>query len=502
MRFQSGMVWPAGPVLENEEFGGDASAHGSGAYCDYPPAEGAAAGDGGLADVVRQAVDEALRPVVEKQSRIDDALARSLRPRHNARSQLFGGGAPSIRDGENPLSSRGYSFAKLIQAMHPDNREPRKFAKVEFDISDRLHQVGFGGVGLDGASLLAPLGASHLQYLGDRERTEIQSVVRQGVAGFDPDELRWQARRRKQDLSAYDDTAMGVFLGPTQQGELIDLLRAREVFTLAGCTEFTFPLNGSIQWPKLTGDPTAYWVGEAGAITPSNPTSGALNMRARKLACIVTMPNELLRFSSPQTELMLRNQIANSLSQELNSTLLKNAAASDVKPKGLIEYDGILTHSASTAGTDGDTLEPEDLMLAESLVAEQNLDTTNFTWLVRPTLMAHLATRRADAVVADDAKGAFVVDFEAERLGPYQYIRSTQVPNDRQKGSGTNLTCLVGGVFSEYLLGRHGVIEFVMNNSMSTNFLNDRTSIRAIQHVDGRPRREEAFVLIDDLVVA
>ncbi|AMV20601.1 phage major capsid protein [Planctomyces sp. SH-PL14] len=460
---------------------------------------------GNVADVVKQAVDTAIQPLVEKQEHLERALDDARRPRVNARSQLFGGGAPAIREGENPLSSRGYSFSKLVQAMHPDNREPRKFAKIEFDVSDRLHKVGFGGVGLDGASLLAPIGASHLQYLDDRERAEIQSIVRQGVVGCDPDEARWhaawQARRRNQDLSIYDDTVYGVFLGPTQQGELIDLLRAKEVFTAAGCTEFTFPLNGSIQWPRITGDPTAYWIGEAGTITPSTPTSGSIDMRVKKLACIVTMPNELLRFSSPQTELMLRNQIANALSQELNATLLRNTAVSDVKPKGLIAYDGVLPHAASSPGTDGDTLEPQDLMLAESLVAERNVDTTNFTWLVRPTMMAYLATRRADAVSGGDGKGAFVVDVEKSRLGPYSYIKSSMVPSDRAKGSATDLSCLVGGVFSEYLLGRHGVIEFVLNNTMSTNFLNDRTSIRAIQHVDGRPRREEAFVLIDDLVV-
>jgi HK97 family phage major capsid protein len=470
-------------------------------FLSYPLCEEAGEHEGDVGAIVKQAVDAALKPVIEKQDALDNTLKELQKPRRDVRSQLFGGGAPAIRDGEDSMSSRGYSFAKLVQCMNPGNLDARKFAKVEFEVSDKLRKVGFAGVGEDGASLLAPIGATHLAALGDRERYELQCLVRQGVCGFDPDEALWRARRVKQELSTYDDTAYGVFLGPTSQGELIDLLRAKEVFTAAGATEFTFPVNGSIQWPKITSDPTAYWVGEAGAITPSDPGSGSLSMRVKKLACIVTMPNELLKFTSPQTEMMIRNQIAQSMSQELNNTLLKNATHSDVKPKGLINYENIETHIASDVDTDGDTLQPQDLMLAESLVAENNIETDNFTWLVRPTMMAYLATRRADAVSNDDRRGAFVVDVEKNRLGPYRYVKSTQVPNDRAKGSATDLTCLVGGVFSEYLLGRHGVVEFTLNNSMSTNFLNDRTSIRAIQHVDGRPRREEAFVLIDDLVV-
>ena len=48
-------------------------------------------------------------------------------------------------------------------------------------------------------------------------------------------------------------------------GELIDLQRNLEAFAAAGAQEIALPPNGRIQFPKLTGGSTAYWVGEGTA---------------------------------------------------------------------------------------------------------------------------------------------------------------------------------------------------------------------------------------------
>ena len=48
-------------------------------------------------------------------------------------------------------------------------------------------------------------------------------------------------------------------------GELIDLQRNLEVFAAAGAQEIALPPNGRMQFPKLTGGSTAYWVGEGSA---------------------------------------------------------------------------------------------------------------------------------------------------------------------------------------------------------------------------------------------
>jgi HK97 family phage major capsid protein len=101
-----------------------------------------------------------------------------------------------------------------------------------------------------------------------------------------------------------------------------------------------------------------------------------------------------------------------------------------------------------------------------------------------------------------------VADFDAGpqrgkgQLCGYPLIKSTQVSNARVKGSGTNLTYILGGDFSDYVLAMGGVIEFAVSPYGDTAFSQDQTVIRAIQYVDGAPRHENSFVYVDNLLVA
>src|SRR4030095_13272944 len=86
----------------------------------------------------------------------------------------------------------------------------------------------------------------------------------------------------------------------------IDLQRNLESFSTAGAQEIALPPNGRIQFPKLTGGSTSDWVGEGSAITESEPTTGNLDLQAKKLGIFVKLNNELLRFASPSAEGLVR----------------------------------------------------------------------------------------------------------------------------------------------------------------------------------------------------
>jgi HK97 family phage major capsid protein len=461
-------------------------------------------------DAVAEQVTKALEPVTQKQGEFETMLA-DLQKNPQSQSGHTGAALFGVRKGENSMGSRGFMFSKAFSALRSGNWEN---AKVERDIHDRLHQ--FYGGHLETEGILTPLGAEFMHGIDQSFAVECQQLVRQGVCGSDLDEFRMVARgmrqalggfgRVSQDLDIYDDTAGGVLLGATQHGEMIDLLRAREFFTNAGAMEFAFPPNGRIQWPKQTGSSTGYWVGQAQSITESNITTGMLNMAAKKLAAISDFPNELLRFANMSVEAFVRMDIAKTLALKLDSTLL-TATGSDVEPKGLINYSGINTVVASVTGTDGDTLQPEDITTAVATVEEQEIDTDRFTFGIRPLMWAKVKNRRADAITANDQKGPYLFQTDGPatlqrpgNLMGHDAVKTTQIPNNRTKGSASNLTMVLGGNFSEYLIGRVGVIEFTINPWTQTNFRQDLTSIRAIQHVDGQPRREAAFVMIDDLI--
>lgn len=479
---------------------------------------------------VSQAVNGAMAATNARVEQLATTVAQMAAPQNpNAAAIAAGtagapGSAPAIRQGENILTSRGYSYGRMLQCV--GGMMQANQAKVEGEISERLYKIYRGNQLVQGNGWLVPVASEHIH--DEAIRQEIREISQAGLVGTDRDDARQVAQMRQQytlrglprdmqqALSIHDETALGIFLDIAMGGELIPLLRAQEVMSRAGAREITLPINGRMAMGAQVGAQTAYWVGTGAAgvasraLTTSDPATGARHLMARKLGCLCRVPMDLVRFSTRAVELFLRQDMATVMALEESSTFLTNTAATDLKPKGLLAYSGIKTVLASTLGTDGNTIEPEDVDALAAEIEEANVPMMddNFTLIMRPKLRAALATRRADAVTAADGKGPYVfldmalnaMNGNRDRIHGYRALRSTQVPVNRSKGSGTALTMVFGGDFSQFIIGRHGVMEFATATQGDTMFQNDEMYLRGIGYVDGIPRYEEAFGIIDTLI--
>ena len=489
-----------------------------------PPAQAQAApafDTAPLLAAVRQSVTELVAPVQQAQVALTariDALSAPQPQAQSAASRLFGapGAAPGIRQGEDSMSSRGFQYSRaaaMFQGIIPADQ-----CKVERQMHDMLsrhmRQQGFSPEG--DRSMLFPLWVDAIPGLSEQQTADIRATVQQGAIGCDAGELRSLVQRSRnvavtQALSQFDDTALGVLLGSTQQGDLIELIRAREVFSRAGATNIALPPNGRLRFPKQTGAATAYWVGESAAITASEQTTGDLDFIAKKLAVLVKLPNELLRFGNPSVEAFVRNDMARVMALEADSAMLSGVGTT-VKPKGLLTYANIQTHTASTTATDGDTFEPEDPALMVAKLQDANHDTEGLgaSWVLRPLFRATIFNKRATPYSGGTGKGEFLFEVDRSssqnglvgRLAGYPIVTSTQLPRDGAKGSGTSLYQTLVGVFAHWMIGRVGVAEFAQSNQGDTPFVNDQTWLRVIQHMDAGPRYEDAFIKCINLLLA
>jgi HK97 family phage major capsid protein len=305
-------------------------------------------------------------------------------------------------------------------------------------------------------SFLVPLASAHLPVFepqGMRLRDELRQKMTAQARKFDPDEADWIGRRlRAKALGTLTDTAGGTLVQLPVLGELIDLQRSMEVFASAGAQEVALPPNGRVQFPKLTGASTAYWVGEGNPVTESQPTTGNLDLQAKKLGVFVKLNNELLRFASPSAEGLVRFDMARSAALKADLAMLEGTGGTQIK--GLITYGGIATHTASSIGSNGDTYQPADVALMESKLPDA-VDAPT-AWVMRKAMFAALMNRRADAVSASDAKGPFLFRGTGAAAAPpaelygTRVVRSSQVSATRVKGSGTNLTYILLGYFPDW----------------------------------------------------
>ncbi len=379
---------------------------------------------------------------------------------------------PWVTSGPVGQDSAGYSVLKAA-AFAMGFIGPEE-AKEEVHVHQQLRELykTYGFVAHYGHhSFLIPLATAHLPTLepqGRKLQEEIKAKMTAHQGRFDPDEAAWIANRiglRSKALGTISDTAGGVLVQFPVLGELIDLQRNLEVFANAGAQEIALLPNGRIQFPKLSGGSTAYWVGEATAITESTPSTGNLDLQAKKLGVFVKINNELLRFASPSAEGLVRLDMARVAALKADLAMLEGTGGTQIK--GLSTYSDVTPHTAATTGNDGDTFQPEDVALMEGKLPDAVEAPT--AWVFRKNFYSVLMNRRADAAVSGDKAGPFMffrsrasaAEPPPVELYGTKVVRSSQVSNTRTKGQGANLTYVLLGYFPDWIVARMGVMEFL-----------------------------------------
>lgn len=436
---------------------------------------------------------------------------------------------PAVRKGENALTSRPFSFMKMIGLKSGALTQDE--AKIEYDLiagfKKALQDTGCVPEKAGGGSFFYPGSRPLLphQVSGHRATNELLMSAGSSMEAADPDEMEWIGERVggrfhksyepqhiKTAMSYLTDLTGGALVAPPEMGEVIPLMRNQSAVDRAGARMIPLPPQGKWVAPRVASASTGYWLGENNAITQSNPTFGQVEMMAKKLAVLILVPNELFKYASPSADAILREDMAKTLALGYDYACLYGT--SGAQPKGLVFYTGsdeVLDYTASTVGNDGNTLNPQDGYLMSAAIEDRNFDLSNWKWLMRPKMWGKIASFRSSsgAVTTADQLGLFVQDL-TRTLGAgagaqwtgYPVVRSAQIKGNLTKGSGTGLTEIFGGCWNEFLMGMYGAIEFATATQGDTMFAQDQTMVRGILHADSVPRYSGAFAKCTSLIMS
>jgi HK97 family phage major capsid protein len=198
----------------------------------------------------------------------------------------------------------------------------------------------------------------------------------------------------------------------------------------------------------------------------------------------------------------MRDDMTKSLALGLDLAGLE-AVGTDNRPRGLINMP-ITKLTSSSAGANGDLVTAIDIYRMIAAVEEANAEFEGF--VMRPKTLYKYYQLRTDAVSQGDAQGPFLFNLIREAgegvkptLAGHPVTKSTQVSQTRSKGSATNLTYIVGGMWSDMLIGMFGAIEFAATTMGDSAFTYDQTWVRGILSADIQVRHEAAFVWMDNL---
>lgn len=160
-------------------------------------------------------------------------------------------------------------------------------------------------------------------------------------------------------------------------GDFIEFLAGKTVFDQLGLREI--PPNVTIKGQD--GIATANWVGEHGAIPVSAQDYSSVSLTPLKVAAISVVSKELLQYSSPAAESLVRDALVEASAQKVDTTFLGSAAAvANVSPAGILV-------GVSTLGSNGytaDALRSDIKELYAPFLSAKNA--TGLTLVMTPSL--------------------------------------------------------------------------------------------------------------------
>lgn len=210
------------------------------------------------------------------------------------------------------------------------------------------------------------------------------------------------------------------FIMPAEiSADLIELLR--NTTAVRKLNPVVLQVNASsIQMPKLVSGSVASYIGSNDNIRLSKPTFGLLRMDFKKVACIVPVSNDLIRYSNPSADDVVQRDLVLGLSQREDLAFIRDDGTENT-PKGLYYW----CPSGNKFNSAGNTLANMTADLGGALLKlmEGNSRLINPGWMMAPRSFIALATVR-------DSNGNFAFRDELLRgsLWGFPYAVSNNIP--------------------------------------------------------------------------
>lgn len=309
-------------------------------------------------------------------------------------------------------------------------------------------------------------------------------------------------------MSAGDPTGGG-FLVPVEfSQDVIELLRASGV--VRSLSPMTIPMpSGSVKVPRITGGVTAAYIGENTNATKSEVATGQLTLTFKKLAALVPISNDLLRYSSPSADSIVRDDAVRSISAREDLAFIRGTGV-DGTPQGLKSLiNGANKLNANSSVSLAQTTEELGTLMQYIMDANITLIIQQGAtggvdvrpgWIFSPRTWRYLTTLQTTT-------GAYAFREEMLRgtLWGFPYRVTTQVPSNL--GSGANESEVYFGAFAHAVIGEalgltvdaSQEAAYHDGTAVVAAFSQDQTVIRVLAEHDFALRHDKAFSMLEQV---
>jgi len=277
--------------------------------------------------------------------------------------------------------------------------------------------------------------------------------------------------------------------------QMIELLTPHTV--VRASQPITMPMpNGNLTMPRQVTASQASYIGENQPIPVSQPGFGQIKLTWKKLAVLVPISNDLIRYSSPQASAVVQNDVLSAMAWREDIAFLRGAGLAD-DPKGLLNWclAGQKIASSGTVTLDAVTDELETLQL---LLEQANVPFTRPIWFFSPRTAKFLRSIR-------DASGhyAFRTEMQTGKLNGIPFKTTTLIPSTLGAGGDESEIYLVD--MSQAIIGDS--MRIIIDTSTEAAYMDganvvptfsvDQTVVRALASHDFNMRHLEAVAVLE-----
>lgn len=253
--------------------------------------------------------------------------------------------------------------------------------------------------------------------------------------------------------------------------------------------------NGNLTTRKQTSTSNAQWIGERAAVATSAPQIGNVTMSAKKLAALVPISNDLLRYNSIQTDNLVNNDVTREVALAEDQQFIRGAASANA-PAGLRYLANASNIIAANATVNVQNVR-NDLGKLRLALTKNNVPMLRPGYIINPTLVEFLSQLQTST-------GALAFPEIADgRIGSFPYASTTSVPDNL--GTGGNQSELYFADFAQIMVGDALQTTLAVSTQASyvdgegvtrSAFQNDETLIRVIEAVDLAARYDMAIAVL------
>lgn len=273
-------------------------------------------------------------------------------------------------------------------------------------------------------------------------------------------------------------TAAGIVPEDFRADQFVGLLRNSMIVRSLGARLLP-NLRGDTVIPRQKTASSAQWLAEGDALTDSGMTFESLTLKPRHVGAITELSRQLLQQSNPAIEQLVRDDFTAVVSLAVDKAMIHG--------DGVKEPEGLLTAATGT-GTLGTPTWAKVLTVLQGL-ALKNIRPN--AWLTHPEVETVLRkTLREAGLEGYLMEGGKLADIPVA------------VTNQIVKKAGAPATGrIIAGDFTEMFIGTWGSVDVLTNQYAEGPYSRGAVQVRILTTCDMIPRREDAFVVIDDVAI-